>query len=66
MEKEYVAYLVIDNERVRVEFSTSIRPVEWLWQRYGMSTFIESVQEAVHEGVIQIEAEQREEEQGGI
>ena len=66
MEKEYVAYLVIDNERTKVEFSTSIRPVEWLWQRYGMSTFIESVQEAVHEGAILIEEEQREEEQGGI
>ena len=66
MEKEYVAYLVNNNERVRVEFSTSIRPVEWLWQRYGMSTFIESVQEAVHEGAILIEEEQREEEQGGI
>lgn len=66
MEKQYVAYIVTDNERTMVEFSTLIRPVEWLWQRYGMSTYIESVQEVVHEGTILIETEQREEEQGGV
>lgn len=58
MDKQYIAYLVQNNERIKIEFSTSICPVEWLWQHYGMSTYIESVQEAIHEGTFLIEAEQ--------
>ncbi|WFF72665.1 hypothetical protein [Proteiniclasticum sp. QWL-01] len=42
--RHYVAFLELDGVRTRVEFKTDIRPVEYLWQRYGMSTFIESVE----------------------
>jgi hypothetical protein len=40
---KYTAYLDLAGERTRVTFETDIQPVEFLWQRYGMSTFIESV-----------------------
>lgn len=43
--KKYIAYLLLSNVRTKVEFETSLPPVEYLWQRYGMSTYIESLQE---------------------
>ena len=54
--KNYIAYLILDNVRTKIEFSTDIRPVEYLWQRYGMSTFIESLEE-----VLEAPAEETEE-----
>lgn len=43
---KYIAYLVLSNERTAVEFETDKNPVEYLWERYGMDTYIESVEEA--------------------
>lgn len=43
--KRYRASLVLDQELTVIEFETDIPPVEWLWQRYGMSTYIESLKE---------------------
>lgn len=42
---KYIAYLVLANERTAVEFETDKNPVEYLWERYGMDTYIESVEE---------------------
>lgn len=47
--KQYVAYLILGEERKKLEFETDIQPVEFLWQRYGMSTYIESVAEVENE-----------------
>lgn len=47
--KRYIAYLLLDNFRTKIEFSTDIRPVEYLWQKYGMSTFIESLEEVLED-----------------
>ena len=43
---KYIAYLVLANERTAVEYETDKNPVEYLWERYGMDTYIESVEEA--------------------
>lgn len=43
--KHYIAYLILNNVRTKIEFSADINPIEYLWQRYGMSTFIESLEE---------------------
>ena len=43
---KYTAYLVLANERISVTFETDKNPVEYLWERYGMDTYIESVEEA--------------------
>lgn len=43
--KKYIAYLEEAGELVEVEFETDIKPIEFLWERYGMSTFIYSVKE---------------------
>ena len=48
--KTYVAYIVLAEERIKVVFTTDILPVEYLWQRYGMSTYIESVVELPQKG----------------
>lgn len=53
--KNYIAYLILDNVRTKIEFSTDIRPVEYLWQRYGMSTFIESLEEVLEAPAEEIE-----------
>lgn len=42
---KYIAYLVLANERTAVEYETDKNPVEYLWERYGMDTYIESVEE---------------------
>lgn len=41
--KKYVAYLQINNELTKIEFETDSNPVDFLWQRYGMSTYIERI-----------------------
>ena len=45
MMKKYTANLILDNELTKVEFQTEGNPIEFLWTRYGMDTYIESVQE---------------------
>lgn len=47
--KKYMAILVLDNKSQKIEFETDIKPVEFLWTRYGMSTYIERVEEIEEE-----------------
>ena len=41
--KKYQANIEINNELQLIEFETDLKPVEYLWQRYGMSSYIEFV-----------------------
>lgn len=43
--KKYEANIEIGNELQLIEFETDLKPVEYLWQRYGMSSYIEFVNE---------------------
>lgn len=43
--KKYEANIEINNELQLIEFETDLKPVEYLWQRYGMSSYIEFVNE---------------------
>ena len=43
--RSYIAHLDLAGELTEVKFETDILPVEWLWQRYGMSTFIADLTE---------------------
>lgn len=43
--KKYEANIEINNELQLIEFETDSNPVEYLWQRYGMSSYIEFVNE---------------------
>lgn len=47
--KKHIAYIELAGRRTKVEFETDILPIEFLWQRYGMSTYIESVEEVTEE-----------------
>lgn len=53
--KKYIAKIVLDNELTKVEFETKDKPIEYLWTRYGMDTYIESVQEVKVEVAIEEE-----------
>ena len=41
--KKYEASVEINNELQLIEFETDLKPIEYLWQRYGMSSYIEFV-----------------------
>ena len=43
--KNYEANIEINNELQLIEFETDLNPIEYLWQRYGMSSYIEFVNE---------------------
>lgn len=45
MIKKYKAYLVLDNTYQSVDFETDLNPIEFLWTRYGMDTYIDSLEE---------------------
>lgn len=45
MMKKYKAYLVLDNVYQSVDFETDLNPIEFLWTRYGMDTYIDSLEE---------------------
>lgn len=47
--KKYEANIEINNELQLIEFETNSNPVEYLWQRYGMSSYIEFVNEVTEE-----------------
>ena len=53
MMKKYSANLVLDNELTKVEFETKDNPIEYLWTRYGMDTYIESIDEVKEEVTIE-------------
>lgn len=42
-DKEYITSIMQSNKLVKVEFSTQGSPVEFIWDRYGMDTYIEFV-----------------------
>lgn len=46
----YIAYIILNNERTKIEFSTDGNPIEYLWTKYGMDTYIESLEENKEEG----------------
>ena len=43
--KKYIATLMLENQLQEIEFSTDMQPVEYLWQHYGISTYIEKFEE---------------------
>lgn len=47
MMKKYKAYLVLDNIYQSVDFETDLNPIEFLWTRYGMDTYIDSLEETL-------------------
>jgi hypothetical protein len=47
--KDYEASIEVNGELEKVRFSTDKRPIEWLWERYGMSCYIEYVKEVEEE-----------------
>lgn len=60
MMKKYKAYLVLDNVYQSVDFETDLNPIEFLWTRYGMDTYIDSLEE-----VLDKEEKEKEEENLG-
>ena len=42
---KYIAEIVIDNKAEQIEFQTDVNPIEYLWSRYGMDTFIATLSE---------------------
>ena len=43
--KRYEAKVEISSQLVKVEFETDGSPVKYLWDRYGMSSYIEYIEE---------------------
>lgn len=43
--KKYIASIEINNELNQIKFKTDENPIEFLWQQYGMDSYIESVKE---------------------
>lgn len=41
--KKYISSVELDNKLEEIEFETKDNPIEYLWQRYGMSCYIEYV-----------------------
>lgn len=41
--KDYITSIMQNNELTKVEFNTQGNPVEFIWDRYGMDTYIEFV-----------------------
>lgn len=59
--KKYEANIEINNELQLIEFETDLKPIEYLWQRYGMSSYIEFVNKLEEPEVVGIEEEVEEE-----
>lgn len=55
MMKKYKAYLVLDNVYQSVDFETDLNPIEFLWTRYGMDTYIDSLEEILDEKEVEEE-----------
>lgn len=47
--KRYIAYIEIDSEIEPLNFETEENPIDFIWGRYGISTYIESVSEVEEE-----------------
>ena len=55
MMKKNIANLVLASELTKVEFETKDNPIEHLWTRYGMDTYIESIHEVKEEVTVEEE-----------
>lgn len=42
---KYIANIEIDNQLEKIEFETEDNPVSYLWAKYGMSSYIEKIEE---------------------
>ena len=56
--KRYLAYVIVNGELEEVEFVTDGDPIEHLWERYGMSSYIDDLAEVGHEGEVEIVSEE--------
>lgn len=56
--KKYLAHLIVSGGLEEVEFVTDGDPIEHLWQRYGMSSYIDDLEEVGHEGEVEIVSEE--------
>lgn len=56
--KKFIGTVRVDNELERYEFKTDGDPVEHLWERYGMSTYIADLEEVGREGEVEIVSEE--------
>ncbi|MGX6979046.1 hypothetical protein ACWN8V_07285 [Vagococcus elongatus] len=45
--KEYKARIMIENELKTITYETSENPIEYLWGRYGMDSYIDYIEEVV-------------------
>lgn len=41
--KKYIAYVEVGGQLEKIIFETDKLPVAWLWERYGMSTYISEI-----------------------
>lgn len=57
-EKNYVAQIRQDGSLETIRYKTDEDPIRYLWDRYGMSTYIDSVEEEVITDSIEIEIEE--------
>lgn len=53
--KRYIASIEVNNKLETIVFETDGNQVEYLWKRYGMSTFIEYVDEVPLAAEIELE-----------
>ena len=60
-EKNYVAQVRQDGSLETIRYKTDEDPIRYLWDRYGMSTYIDSVEEEVITDSVEIEIEEEEE-----
>ena len=52
--KKYIGTVRVDNKLERYEFKTDGNPVEHLWERYGMSTYIADLEEVTPKAEIEL------------
>ena len=57
-EKNYVAKIRQDGSLETISYKTDENPIRYIWNRYGMSTYIDSVEEEVITESIEIEIEE--------
>lgn len=52
--KKFIGTVRVNNELERYEFKTDGNPVEHLWERYGMSTYIADLEEVTPKAEIEL------------
>jgi len=51
--RKYTAVVAVGGELKRIPFKTDGNPVEYLWSRYGMSSYIERIEGLEEEGPVE-------------